>query len=69
MTMKKQTAGAVMVAAGVVCVAASAAWRLGLLETWLAIVLNVVAFPFFLVALGLWWNAAEKEGDTPFIGY
>jgi len=69
MTMKKQTAGAVTVAAGVVCVAASAAWRLGLLETWLAIVLNVVAFPFFLVALGLWWNTAEKGVDAPFIGY
>ncbi|MDD3620783.1 MAG: hypothetical protein PHQ81_00045 [Methanofollis sp.] len=68
--MKKQTAGAVTVAAAMVCVAASAGWRLGLIETWIAIVLNVVAFPFFLVALGLWWNAAEKEeGDTPFIGY
>lgn len=69
MKMIKQTARAVAVAAGLVCVAASVAWRLGLIETWVSIVLNVVAFPFFLVALGLWWNAAEKEGDTPFIGY
>ncbi|WP_153015892.1 hypothetical protein [Methanofollis ethanolicus] len=67
--MKKQTARAVTAAAGMVCVASSAAWRFGLVETWVSIVLTVVAFPFFLVALGLWWNAAEKEGDTPFIGY
>lgn len=69
MPMKKQNALMMTALAGLVCVAASAAGSLGLLPLWTAAVLVIVSFPVFLVSLGLWWNASEKEGDTPFIGY
>jgi hypothetical protein len=67
--MKKQNALMMTALAGVVCVAASTAGSLGLLALWASAVLVIVSFPVFLVSLGLWWNASEKEGDTPFIGY
>jgi len=69
MPMKKQNALMMTVLSGVVCVAASAAGSVGLIPLWAAAVLVIVSFPVFLVSLGLWWNASEKEGDTPFIGY
>ncbi|MDK2975045.1 MAG: energy-converting hydrogenase subunit [Methanofollis sp.] len=69
MSMKKQNALIMTVLAGGVCIAASVAGSAGLLPLWAAAVLVIVFFPVFLVSLGLWWNASEKEGDTPFIGY
>jgi energy-converting hydrogenase A subunit I len=32
-------------------------------------VVLIVAFPLFVVFLGLWWNAREGEEDIPFLGY
>jgi len=69
MPMKKQNALMMTALAGVVCVAASVAGSAGLIPLWSSTVLVIVSFPVFLVSLGLWWNASEKEGDTPFIGY
>lgn len=69
MPMKKENALMMTVLSGAICVAASVAGSIGLLALWIAAVLVIVSFPFCLVALGLWWKASEKEGDTPFIGY
>ena len=54
---------------GALCLFAGAGAVLGTLPLWSAGLLIVVAFPFFVVLLGLWWNASEGEGDIPFIGY
>ncbi|NYT06384.1 MAG: hypothetical protein GKC04_08500 [Methanomicrobiales archaeon] len=67
--MKKENAAMGMVICGVICCAAGALLWLSLLEAWISALLIVAAFPFFVVFLGLWWNASEREGDIPFIGY
>jgi hypothetical protein len=67
--MKKGNAAMGMGVTGAVCVAAGASAAFGMLPLWGAGLLIVVAFPFFVVLLGLWWNASEGEGDIPFIGY
>lgn len=41
----------------------------GILPVWLFQTTLVLAFPLFVVSLGLWWMAGEKEGDIPFLGY
>jgi hypothetical protein len=29
----------------------------------------IIAFPLFVIFLGLWWSAPEGEEDIPFLGY
>ncbi|MCC7564910.1 MAG: hypothetical protein KO206_01340 [Methanomicrobiaceae archaeon] len=55
--------------AGAVCIGASGAAAAGYLPLWLAEILLVIAFPLFVLFIGLWWNAAEGDEDIPFIGY
>lgn len=58
-----------MFVAGIVCILAGVAWRMAYVEPWITEVLLVIAFPIFVLFLGLWWNASEGEEDIPFIGY
>ncbi|MBN1195174.1 MAG: hypothetical protein JXA08_07515 [Methanomicrobiaceae archaeon] len=67
--MKKGNAAMGTGVTGAICIAAGASAALDMLPLWGAGLLIVVAFPFFVVLLGLWWNASEGEGDIPFIGY
>jgi len=53
----------------VVLVAAGTAWSAGLLDQTLAMAAGVVAFPVFIVCLGLWWRASAGGEDLPFIGF
>jgi hypothetical protein len=69
MRMKKRTAFWVMIVALLVCIAASGFWAVGQIPVWIAEVLLVVAFPVFVLSLGLWWMASEGKEDIPFIGY
>jgi hypothetical protein len=36
---------------------------------WLPVIVVVLTFPVFVLALFLWWNASNVEGDIPFTGY
>jgi hypothetical protein len=67
--MKKQDAFKIMLAAGLTCLLAGIGAGASVIASWLAGIVIVVAFPVFVIFLGLWWNASEGEGDIPFIGY
>ncbi len=58
-----------MIVALLVCIAATGFWVTGQIAPWIAEVLLVVAFPVFVLSLGLWWMASEGKEDIPFIGY
>lgn len=58
-----------MIGTGLVCLGSGVAEFLGLLSSWVAALVIVVVFPFFIIALGLWWRASQKKGDYPFLGY
>ena len=36
---------------------------------WLLVIVVVLTFPVFILALFLWWNASNTDGDIPFTGY
>jgi hypothetical protein len=67
--MKKQDALGIMLVAGAVCLLAGIGGATATIAPWLAGIVIVIAFPVFVLFLGLWWNASEGEGDIPFIGY
>jgi energy-converting hydrogenase A subunit I len=62
--MKKQHALLGMIASGLLCAGAAAPVPVPIAE-----VVLIIAFPLFVVFLGLWWNAREGEEDIPFLGY
>jgi hypothetical protein len=42
---------------------------IALISVPVAEVVLIIAFPLFVVFLGLWWSAREGEEDIPFLGY
>ncbi|WOF15945.1 hypothetical protein F1737_04140 [Methanoplanus sp. FWC-SCC4] len=67
--MDKNKIKIMLILSAVICIAAGTAAFEGLIETWIGAAFLVVFFPAFVITLGLWWKASEKEGDYPFIGY
>lgn len=67
--MKKRDALVLtLVAAGI----AGTAVLLNMLEVlpgWAYAAVLVIAFPLFVLGLGLYWMAREGEEDIPFLGY
>jgi len=66
--MKKQTALTIAGMTGLICLAATIISTLGY-APWLAQIVIVFSFPLFVLFLGLWWRASDREEDIPFIGY
>jgi hypothetical protein len=67
--MKKKTAWIIVMASALFNAAAWLALLAGFIPTWLAEAVFVIAFPIFVLFLGLWWQASEGDEDVPFIGY
>jgi hypothetical protein len=67
--MKKGYVLAVMAVSGGACLAAWGAEIAGVIPAWMMETVLVIAFPVFIVFLGLWWRASGGEEDIPFIGY
>ena len=67
--MKKGYVLAVMAVFGGACLAAWGAEIAGVIPAWMMETVLVIAFPVFIVFLGLWWRASGGEEDIPFIGY
>ena len=67
--MRKRNLKIGMMLTGAFCIAISTAFHLGYVNQWCTEIFLVIAFPAFVILLGLWWNAGEGEGDIPFIGY
>jgi hypothetical protein len=67
--MKKRVALMIMVIAGLVSIIASAAYIFGQIPLWVTEAILVIAFPLFVLFLGLYWRAGEKDPDMPFLGY
>lgn len=67
--MKKNILEGIMVVTGLVCLGSGLAELAGLISQWVAALVLVLVFPFFIIALGLWCRASQKEGDYPFLGY
>jgi hypothetical protein len=42
---------------------------IALISVPVAEVVLIIAFPLFVVFLGLWWSAREGKEDIPFLGY
>ncbi len=43
--------------------------RSGIQPAWIFPLLMIIIFPGFVLSLFTWWNAANDEGDMPFMGY
>jgi hypothetical protein len=67
--MQKSIIRGVTIGAGVVNLLAEGALFIGLIPFLAASAILVVALPVFMLFLFLWWNAGEKEGDVPFMGF
>jgi Zn-dependent protease with chaperone function len=67
--MNRGTAGGVTVIFGALCLLAAALHTVALLPPVLTGGIIVVCFPPFVLFLGLWWRAGEKEADLPFVGW
>jgi energy-converting hydrogenase A subunit I len=64
--MKKQHALLGTLATGLLCVGMAG---IALISVPAAEAVLIIAFPLFVVFLGLWWSAREGEEDIPFLGY
>ena len=67
--MKKDSFLAVTIITAVILVIAAYAVLIGTEPGWLPVIVVVLTFPVFVLALFLWWNASNIDGDIPFIGY
>jgi len=67
--MKKNIIQGITVGTGLICLGSWLAELGGILSSWIAALVLVLVFPFFIIALGLWWRASQREGDYPFLGY
>ena len=67
--MKKESFLAVTIITAVILVIAAYAVLIGTEPEWLPVIVVVLTFPVFVLALFLWWNASNIDGDIPFIGY
>ena len=69
MHMKKGFIKLLLAISALACIIPGFLAMAGFMEEWIAAAVLVVSFPVFVVSLGLWWKASEKDGDYPFIGY
>jgi len=69
MHMKMRSIKTLLAISAIVCIIAGFSAIDGYIEEWIAAAIVVVFFPVFVVSLGLWWKASDKEGDYPFVGY
>ncbi|MBP7119781.1 MAG: hypothetical protein WC502_00845 [Methanolinea sp.] len=67
--MKKKNALALTLVAAGSGVAAMALSMASILPGWAYAAVLVLAFPLFVLGLGLYWMAREGEEDIPFLGY
>jgi len=67
--MKKRTTILIMGICLILIALAELLSTSGLLPVWAGFILIVLTFPWFLLALMLWWKAPGGEKDLPFIGY
>jgi len=67
--MHKESYLAITIISAIILALASYGAFLGVEPPWLAVVAIVLTFPVGTLALFLWWNASDKEGDIPFTGY
>ena len=67
--MRKKPLLMIMLVAGMTILFALLLNMAGMIPLWLYQAVIVIAFPIFVLFLGLWWMAPDREGDIPFIGY
>jgi MFS superfamily sulfate permease-like transporter len=67
--MNKTSIKAILAISALICIIAGFSAIDGLIPEWMAAALIVVSFPIFVLSLGMYWKASDKEGDYPFIGY
>lgn len=67
--MKKEYALALTLVAAGSGIAAMALTMGKILPGWAYMGVLVIAFPLFVLGLGLYWMAREGEADIPFLGY
>ncbi len=67
--MKKESYLIVTIITAIILGLASYAVSIGIEPGWLAVVIIVLTFPLFILALFLCWNASNTDGDIPFTGY
>ena len=67
--MKKQYALALALVAAGSGIAGMALNMVHTLPDWAYMGVLVIAFPLFVLGLGLYWMAREGEADIPFLGY
>lgn len=67
--MKKESYLVVTIITAIILGLASYAVSIGIEPGWLPVIVVVLTFPVFILALFLWWNASNIEGDIPFTGY
>jgi hypothetical protein len=67
--MRKKMLLTIMLVAGMTILIALSLNAAGVIPLWLYQAVIVIAFPVFVLFLGLWWMAPDREGDIPFIGY
>lgn len=67
--MNKESYLAVTIITAAILVLAAYAVSIGIEPGWLSVIVVVLTFPVFILALFLWWNASNVEGDIPFTGY
>jgi hypothetical protein len=65
----KRNAGRLAAGGAVACIVVSALHGSGWIPFWVFAAIVVLAFPVTVLALFLWWMAAEGKEDIPFIGY
>jgi hypothetical protein len=67
--MKKKIAFIMVLLTGFAGVVATLIWILDLIPAMYYEALLVVDFPLFVLSMGLWWMARERDSDIPFVGY
>ncbi|PWR72460.1 hypothetical protein ACKUB1_03825 [Methanospirillum stamsii] len=67
--MKKESYLIVTIITAIILGVAAFAVPIGVEPGWVPVIVVVLTFPVFVLALFLWWNASNIEGDFPFTGY
>ena len=67
--MKKESYLVVTIITAIILGIAAVAVPIGIEPGWLPVIVVVFTFPVFILALFLWWNASNIDGDIPFTGY
>ncbi|MDD3977920.1 hypothetical protein L1994_05635 [Methanomicrobium antiquum] len=67
--MKKNSIKTILAISTLICIISAVLGFEGIIEDWICAALIVVFFPVFVISLGLYWKASDKEGDYPFVGY